>query len=84
MNQEVAMRVIKVIAKTQKIPESSIELNQKIQDICPHSLNLVDLLFEIEDEFDISIADENAQKLETVQDIVTGIEKLLEKTVDKV
>lgn len=78
MDQEIQARVFSVIAKTQKISEDSIQLDQTIQSLCPHSLDLVTLLFEFEDEFSISISDEAARELKTVQDIVVGVEKLLE------
>ena len=66
------------LPKLKKYPEDSIELDQTIQSLCPHSLDLVTLLFEFEDEFSISISDEAARELKTVQDIVVGVEKLLE------
>jgi acyl carrier protein len=79
MHQEIKSRVIDVIAKSLQIPKDSIQLDQTIQSLCPHSLDIVTLLFDFEDEFNISISDEEAKQLKTVQDIIVGIEKLQEK-----
>lgn len=79
MDQDVKTRVFNVIATSMKISVTDIKLNQEIKSICPHSLDLVNLVFDFEDEFDISITDEDLQGLKTVQDIVTNIESHLAK-----
>ncbi len=46
-----------------------------IEDLGADSLDMVEMLMTLEEEFGISIPDEEAMKLKTVQDIVTFIEK---------
>jgi acyl carrier protein len=81
MNKIVENRVINLIAKTQKISIDDIKLDQLIEDICEDSLDVVNLLFELEDEFDLSIPDE-AKESKTIRDIVIGIEKLMNAKQD--
>ena len=76
MTASIKDRVIKVIEKTSKISAEDIQSNLLIADICEDSLDLVNLLFELEDEFNIDIPDE-ARESNSIQDIVTGIEKLM-------
>lgn len=76
MEQTVQERVLRVIAKTHKVSPEDIHLNQNIDELCEDSLDLVNLLFELEDEFDIDIPDA-AKESKTIHDIVTGIEQLL-------
>ena len=76
MTASIKDRVIKVIEKTSKISAEDIQSNLLIADICEDSLDLVNLLFELEDEFNIDIPDE-ARESKSIQDIVTGIEKLM-------
>ena len=46
-----------------------------INDLGADSLDTVELIMELEKEFDISIPDEEAEKIQTVADAVTYVEK---------
>lgn len=50
-------------------PEASIK-----DDLGADSLDVMDMILELEDEFSMEISDEEAEKINTVQDIVTYIE----------
>lgn len=43
-------------------------------DLGADSLDVVEFVMELEDVFDIEITDEDAEKLQTVQDVLTYIE----------
>ena len=51
-------------------PEASF-----VEDLGADSLDLTELIMAMEEEFDIEIADEDAQKIQKVQDAVAYIEK---------
>lgn len=44
------------------------------EDLGADSLDVVELVMELEDAFDVEITDEDAEKLKTVQDVITYIE----------
>ena len=44
-----------------------------IEDLGADSLDIVELVMEIEKEFDLEISDDDAEKIETVQDAVDHI-----------
>lgn len=46
-------------------------------DLDADSLDLVELIMELEDEFDLEIEDEEVDKIETIEDAVTYIEDRL-------
>ncbi len=48
-----------------------------IQDLNADSLDLVDLIMEIEDKFEIQIPDEDAEKIKTVGDAMAYLEEHL-------
>jgi len=50
------------------VPEASF-----IDDLGADSLDLVEMIMAMEEEFDISIADEEAEKIKTVQDAIDYI-----------
>ncbi len=53
----------------QVVPEASF-----VDDLGADSLDLTELIMAMEDEFDLEIDDEEAQKLRTVQDVINYIE----------
>ncbi len=68
-------RVKKMILNELKVEESKITMEARLQeDLGADSLDAVELIMNIEDEFDISISDEAAQNLKTVGDLVKYIE----------
>ena len=48
------------------------------EDLEADSLDLVELIMEFEDEFDMSIPDEEAEKIQTVGAAIDYIEKIVE------
>jgi acyl carrier protein len=77
INTDVFERVRKVIAKHMRVPPETITPESTFAELGIDSLDGVNLLFEIEDEFDISIEDEQARSISSIPEMVAGIEKLL-------
>lgn len=68
--------VKKLIARELGVEEETIKPESKIsEDLGADSLDVVELILGIEEEFKISIPDEDAQKISTVQDIVDYIKE---------
>jgi acyl carrier protein len=79
MNPEIAERTRKVIAKHLRVPVEQVPLDATFEQLGMDSLDSVNLLFEIEDEFDISIEDRDAKSIASVKQMIEGIETLLER-----
>jgi acyl carrier protein len=77
MPPELAARVIQVIAKTQHLPPESITIDQTFAELKFDSLDGMNIMFAIENEFDISIPDDQAVQIKSVREMVDGIEKLI-------
>ncbi len=64
-----------IIAEQLEVEESEIEVTSSFQDdLDADSLDVVELIMAIEDEFDIEIPDEDAEKISTVEDAIEYIE----------
>ena len=72
---EIATKVVSIITdklgveESQVVPEASFT-----NDLGADSLDTVELIMELEKEFDISIPDEEAEKIVTVGDAIAFIE----------
>jgi len=69
-------KVKALIAKELSIDENKINMESKLsEDLGADSLDAVELIMAIEDEFDVQVSDEAAQNILKVSDIVEYLEK---------
>lgn len=70
-------KVRKVLAENLRIDEAEIKPESKIlEDLGADSLNLVELIMYIEDEYNVEVPDEVTETFITVQDVVNYMETL--------
>lgn len=68
-------RVTKVVVDRLGVDESEVKLEASFrEDLGADSLDVVELVMELEDEFDMEISDEDAEKIATVGDAISYIE----------
>lgn len=71
---EVLERVTKIIVDRLGVDESQVTLEASFKDdLGADSLDVVELVMELEDEFDMEISDEDAEQIGTVGDAVNYI-----------
>ncbi len=75
-SEEIFEKVKKIIVDQLGIAEDNISLESSfIDDLGADSLDTVELIMAIEEEFDIEIPDEDAEKVDTVNDVVEYIKE---------
>jgi acyl carrier protein len=57
------------VSKEEVVPQASF-----IDDLGADSLDIVELVMALEEEYEMEISDEDAEKIKTVQDVITYIE----------
>ena len=68
-------KVIKLISEATKMDPSKIRMETNfIDDLNLDSLDIVELMMKMEDEFGIEIPEEDAEGLKNVRDVVTYLE----------
>ena len=72
-------KVIRMICEQLDVPEEDVVPKAAfVDDLGADSLDQVELIMAMEEEFDISIPDEDAENLATVQNAIDYIKKALE------
>ncbi|MEI7027369.1 acyl carrier protein [Paenibacillus sp. y28] len=72
---EVLDRVKKIVIDRLGVEESEVTLEASFKDdLGADSLDVVELVMELEDEFDMEISDEDAEKITSVGEVVKYIE----------
>jgi acyl carrier protein len=77
MSDELMQRVRSVIAATQRIPVEKVSADSTFEELGIDSMDGVNILFALENEFDISIPDEEAKSIRNVREMAEGVAKLL-------
>ncbi|MDQ0253755.1 acyl carrier protein [Evansella vedderi] len=69
-------RIAKIVSERLGVDESEVKPEATFKDdLGADSLDVVELVMELEDEFDLEISDEDAEKIATVGDVVEYIER---------
>jgi acyl carrier protein len=77
MPDDVISRVMRVIAETQRIPLETVRPDSTFEELKIDSLDGINIVFAIENEFNINVPDDAAKSLRSVRDVAEGVEKLL-------
>ena len=74
---EIFEKVKELLVEQLDVDEELVTMEATItDDLGADSLDLVDLVMELENEFDTEIPDEDIQNIKTVDDVVSYIEKM--------
>ncbi|MFQ5492047.1 MAG: acyl carrier protein [Phycisphaerae bacterium] len=77
--EEVASKVIAIVSEQLSVDKAEISKETSfVNDLGADSLDTVELVMELEDEFDMNIPDEEAEKLQTVGSAIDYIVKNVE------
>lgn len=78
MTDDVAGRVLDIFAREAQRERKDLNLTDKIGDLEIESLDMIQIMFGIEEEFDIYVPQEDdAFGQQTLQDIIDGVSKLI-------
>jgi acyl carrier protein len=68
--QETAERIRAIVAEKLTIDPATIKPHATLQDLGADSLDMVEIIMQLEEDFGIQINDEEAEKLHTMQDVI--------------
>lgn len=72
-NLDISKRVIELIAEQLHKPVSEITPSSKLEELGADSLDRVEMIMKLEDEFQVEIKDEEAERFVTVDDLIAYI-----------
>ena len=77
-DKSIEERVIRVFANFKKVPPEEITMDTTFDELGFDSLDGLNLVFELEEEFNLTIPDDRVTEMKGVRQAVEGIEELLE------
>ena len=75
---DVSQKVIEIIAREQHLDPGAISLDSTFEELGIDSLDGVNILFALEEEFKIDIPDSVAQNMRGVRQVVDSLTRVLE------
>jgi acyl carrier protein len=74
----IAEKVFAAIASVKRVPQDTVSADKSLVELGFDSLDTINLLFELEESFNISIPDEEARRVRNVSDVIAGVRQLIE------
>lgn len=74
---DIMKQIKEIISRQTDINEENLNENTALEDIVADSLDIVEMLMDIEEAFDIEIPDEDVKKLSTVGEFCAYIDERL-------
>lgn len=77
MSDDLIQRVLKAIATSKRIPLETVTIDSDFEQLGIDSMDAVEILFALENEFEINIPDDEVRNVRNVRQMCEGVEKLV-------
>lgn len=77
MSDELNQRVLNVIATVKRVPREKVTIDSSFEELGIDSMDGVEILFALENEFDITIPDEDAKTIRSIRQMAEGVDRLV-------
>jgi acyl carrier protein len=77
MSDDLIQRVLKAIATSKRLPLETVKIDSQFQELGIDSMDAVEILFALENEFDINIPDDEVRSVRDVRGMCEGVERLV-------
>ncbi|HEX4136476.1 MAG TPA: phosphopantetheine-binding protein [Bryobacteraceae bacterium] len=75
---ELTPRILRIVAETQRKDPSLVTVDSSFEELGIDSMDGINIIFALENEFNINVPDEEVKTIRSVRDIVEGVIKLVE------
>ncbi len=80
MPDTITEKVLDLIASTKRLPREKVSVNSSFAELGLDSLDAINLIFEIESQFDVSVSNEVANSIHSVPELIEKLKLLLAET----
>jgi len=77
MREDIFEKIIESIAANTNVPREEITINSTFEELGLDSLDSLLVINNLEKAYDITLTNENALKIKTVQDAIDSLEKVI-------
>lgn len=73
---DLTARVLRIIAETQRKDPAQVTIDSTFEELGIDSMDGVNIIFALENEFNINVPDEEVKNIQSVRDMVEGVRRL--------
>ena len=77
---ELTQRVLRIIAETQRKDPAQVTVDSSFEELGIDSMDGVNIVFALENEFNVNVPDEEVRSIRSVRDMVEGVRRLVEQS----
>jgi acyl carrier protein len=77
---DLTQRVLRIIAETQRKEPAQVTIDSSFEELGIDSMDGVNIIFALENEFDINVPDEEVKHIRSIRDMVEGVRRLVERS----
>ncbi|HTA45469.1 MAG TPA: acyl carrier protein [Bryobacteraceae bacterium] len=77
--EELTGRILRIIAETQRKEPAQVTIDNSFEELGIDSMDGVNIVFALENEFDINVPDEEVKNIRSVRDMVEGVRTLIQQ-----
>jgi acyl carrier protein len=79
-DDDLTPRILRIIAETQRKDSSQVTIDSSFEELGIDSMDGVNIVFALENEFNINVPDEEVKTIRSVRDMVEGVRRLVLQT----
>jgi acyl carrier protein len=76
-NDELTQKVLRIVAETQRKDITLVKIDSSFEELGIDSMDGVNIVFALENEFDVNVPDDEVKNIHSIRDMVEGIRKLV-------
>lgn len=81
---ELTRSVLRIIAETQRKEPHLVKIDSTFEELGIDSMDGVNIVFALENEFDINVPDDEVKNIRTIRDMVEGARRLVAERIARV
>lgn len=74
---ELTQRILRIIAETQRKDPAQVTIDSSFEELGIDSMDGINIIFALENEFNINVPDEEVKNIRSVRDVVEGVIRLI-------
>jgi len=78
-DDQLTQRVLRIIAETQRKDPSQVSAESSFEELGIDSMDGVNIVFALENEFNINVPDEEVKNIHSVRDMIDGVRRLVKR-----
>jgi len=75
---EMTQRVLRIVAETQRKDPAQVTIDSTFEELGIDSMDGINIIFALENEFNINVPDDEVKTIRSVRDVVEGVIRLVE------